>query len=604
VAGESVDFRSIFNDPDSIALDVVNNWSQWSEGRNVWLRGVQEVDRYINATSTETTDNDKNGFCNTTHRPKLTSIYDRLVSQYLSGLLSSKDWLSYEGNDEASVAQDVRALITGYIKTKHRLYGHNKVVRSLVDDWVRKGNAFSQVTYVNEFTTHPQTGQKIPGYVGPKTLRIDTHDIAFNPLAKDFESSPKIVRSLKTLGECARELEENPGSLYKQEVFDMMVKDRQTMAQGGLAADDVDKYIQMQYDGFGSYTQYINSGQVEFLDFYGDYYDINSDTFYKNQVITVVDRRYVIRSEALNTWNGRPHIFHAGWRLRTNNLWAMGPLENIVGLQYRIDHLENAQADAFDTMLSPDLVFIGDVDVRQGENGAKEYWITDGNGSVTQLSPDTTVLNANLQIPSIEQSMDDYAGVPPESAGFRTPGEKTKFEVAELSTAGLKVFQNKLQIFEEEMLEKTVNAELELGRTYFNTTDTIELLDPVTGAKLFTEITKEDITANGKLVPVGASHFIRASKLARELLQFQQSALTDPSVAMHFPAKQIAKMWEQVLGFGSFELFSEYGRIAEELEAERLRNAARNQLEEEDSTSTDEPDDEDNDQELVEEELI
>src|SRR3546814_6463709 len=40
----------------------------------------------------------------------------------------------------------------------------------------------------------------------------------------------------------------------------------------------------------------------------------------------------------------------------------MGPLDDLVGMQYRIDHLENAKADAFDLMIQPPLKIVGDVE--------------------------------------------------------------------------------------------------------------------------------------------------------------------------------------------------------------------------------------------------
>ena len=43
----------------------------------------------------------------------------------------------------------------------------------------------------------------------------------------------------------------------------------------------------------------------------------------------------------------------AGWRPRPDNLYAMGPLDNLVGMQYRIDHLENLKSDVFDQIAYP-----------------------------------------------------------------------------------------------------------------------------------------------------------------------------------------------------------------------------------------------------------
>jgi hypothetical protein len=64
----------------------------------------------------------------------------------------------------------------------------------------------------------------------------------------------------------------------------------------------------------------------------------------------------------LPSWLGTAPIFHAGWRSRPDNLYAMGPLDNLVGMQYRIDHLENLKADVFDQIALPMLKIRGDVE--------------------------------------------------------------------------------------------------------------------------------------------------------------------------------------------------------------------------------------------------
>jgi len=48
--------------------------------------------------------------------------------------------------------------------------------------------------------------------------------------------------------------------------------------------------------------------------------------------------------------------------------------------------------------------------------------------------------------------------------GFRSPGEKTKYEVQRLENASARIFQNKINQFEEQIVEPLLNAMLELAR--------------------------------------------------------------------------------------------------------------------------------------------
>ena len=42
-----------------------------------------------------------------------------------------------------------------------------------------------------------ETGEVVPGYIGPKAVRIAPRDIVFNPLATTFKDSWNITRSVK-----------------------------------------------------------------------------------------------------------------------------------------------------------------------------------------------------------------------------------------------------------------------------------------------------------------------------------------------------------------------------------------------------------------------
>ncbi len=586
--GNGLDLNILFNhDRDIMASIIVGLWTNWSTANNKAQTMWDEVRRYIFATSTKDTANDGAApWSNTTHRPKIANIYDTLTINYEAGQFPNDDHLVWEGSDKESATKDKAQVVTSYMRTKHKLKGSNfrKAHRECQANWTWTGNAFAQIDYVQESSVDPETGAINVGYVGPRTTAIDPRKIVFNPLASSFEESPKIIRSLYTMAEISRIIEERPDMQYFREIKEQVVATRKRFRQfdqGDLLIDS-----SLQFDGFGTAGEYFNSGLVEVLDFYGDIYEESTETFRKNHVITVVDRFSIVRDEPLNTWSGRPLIFHVAWRSRIDNLWGQGPLENLVGLQYRIDHLENARADAFDQMIDPDIVFAGDIEEVMQVGGAKHYYIAE-NGTVAHLRPDTTVLNADLQIAELTNAMEQFALAPREALGIRSPGEKTAFEVAELATASGRAFENKNMLYSE-FMESCVNAELEVSVRNLDTADVITVVDDETGSLSFRTITKADITANGKLVPVGARHFARNGQLIQNLTQMQLGPLSDPEVAQHFSSLGLAELFQELLDLqGSKKtLVSPYIRVSERLEAQRRTNAAADIADEEALTST------------------
>jgi hypothetical protein len=569
MAGESIEVQNILGKPDLLATTIANDWVSWKADKSVFESRVAEVIQYVYATSTRETENGSN-WDHSTHIPKMAHLYDTLKANYLEGLMPHKDWLNIQ--NETDITRDQKLKILAFLKTKHRLRDLRSVVEKLLDDWILCGNCFAAVSYVRETHLNPLSKAEELVYQGPEVRVISPFDIVFNPKASTFEKTPKIIRTVMTLGEIAREIEENPDVRYKADVLQEILDRRTAAMQYNI--DDINKARQAQLDGFGSFGQYLQQDLVEFLHFYGDIYDKEKGELHKNSVVTVVDRDRVVRTEPLNTWSGRPNIFHAGWRTRPNNLWGQGPLDTLVGMQFRIDHLENARADAFDEMLYGDLVFLGDVEVREDENGQKIY-LAPERGGVHRLAPDPTVLNADFQIKEYEQKMELFAGAPREAMGFRTAGEKTKFEVSVLANAAARLFQNKMTGFEINILERIVNAEIEESKLHLNGKDFAELQDPDNGTSAIVEISRDDLMFNGKVIPVGARNYARQAQQASDLLQFQQSALQDEAVKMHFPSKKLAQAWEKILGVEQFELYEEFGRIPEQLQAARLQHAAQ-----------------------------
>jgi hypothetical protein len=512
------------------------------------------------------------------------NLYDTLTINYDRRLFPNADWLKFKGGDQEAVTNEKRRIVESYMKTKHslRASGFRDTMRVLEADWVLFGNAFASVDYVNELVLDPRVGQSTTAYVGPKVNRLDPRRIAFLPMGTTFKKTPKIVRSLFSIAELHRIAEENPDQGHFKEILEIAIQNRSAIRQfdqGDLLIDN-----ELAFDGFGTPMEYLNSGLVEVLDFYGDMYIAETGEFFKNHVLTTVDRWQTVRDEPIDTWDGTAPIYHVGWRSRPGNLWAQGPLDNLVGLQYRMDHLENARADAFDQMLDPDILFAGDVEDIMQVGGAKHYYMPE-QGNVVHLRPDTTVLNADLQINELQSTMELFALAPREALGVRSPGEKTKFEVQELATAASKAFDHKVLIFQE-FVEEIVNGELEAAVRNLNSKDIIEITDDDLGAVEFLTITKSDLTANGRLIPVGARHFAREAQLAQELAQLQQGPLQDPEVAQHFSSRKLAEIWGELLELSGVSLgvVQPYVRISERLEAQRRTQVAEDQALEESQT--------------------
>jgi hypothetical protein len=331
---------------------------------------------------------------------------------------------------------------------------------------------------------------------------------------------------------------------------------------------------------------------VELLFFEGDLYDKDSDTLYENHRIVVMDRAYVVEKKPVASWFGRASVVHSGWRKRPDNLMAMGPLDNLVGMQYRIDHLENLKADVFDLIAVPPTKQKGYVEDWNWGPGEKILMAEDAD--VESLAPPPTVLAADQQIHELEMQMEEMAGAPKEAMGIRSPGEKTAFEVDKLTNAASRMFEAKIAQFERTFLEPLLNALLEVARRNLDASDVARTVDDDYGVVEFMTITKEDLTAKGGLVPMGARHFATKNKLVQNLTMFSQMPLyQDPAVSVHFSGWQMARVLEDAMDLNEYKIVQKDIRIAEQLETQQLAATAQEQLLSSSMVPTEAPDDAD-----------
>lgn len=561
---------------DQLAMEISNQFTEWEMLRSGWMAEKKEIQNYIFATDTTKTTNSQLPWKNTTTLPKLCQIRDNLHANYMATSFPNSEWLSWVGDNAESETVAKRQAIKTYIKNKMRLSGAEKVFSQLFLDWIDYGNCFAMVEYVEEKHKDAATGEEKFGYVGPKFVRISPYDIVFNPHAATFDKTPKIIRSVMTLGDMKKMIQEYPEKKYLEDAFEQVVNNRRAVADTVSAGDSI-KGERYQIDGFSDIQHYFGSQYVEVLEFYGDIYDIEKNELKENRIISVVDRSVVIRDVPNPSYTGNCNIRHVGWRQRPDNLYAMGPLDNLVGMQYRIDHLENLKADVFDLVAYPVIHVKGDVD--DFEWAPMERIYTGEEGDVRVISPDAQALNADTQIAMLERKMEELAGAPREAMGIRTPGEKTAFEVQTLNTGSSRIFQNKTRFFDVNFLELLLNDFLEVGRRNLNTKDVIRVFDDELGGTAFLSITQEDLAAEGKLMPMGARHFAEQAQVLQNLNTLMNSAVAqDPAVSVHMSGTQIAKALIELTGLEKFDIYRPNVRISEQAETQSFANAMQEQV--------------------------
>ena len=559
--------------PDQLGEAIANRWLEWNNSRQNKIAEWAELRRYIYATDTRHTTNAKLPWSNSTTIPKLTQIRDNLFSNYIATMFPKRRWLNWEGATRSDESRMKTRAVKDYMMWAVNQPQFKETIRKLVLDYIDYGNCFATVEWVDE-SSEDKNGIK-SGFIGPRAVRISPLDIVMNPTAASFTNSPKIWRSLMSIGEANEVLERLSATEtdreLAQEVFNHCMECRSTLSSYS-ATDLVEFDRQYSVDGFDSFRSYLESDYVELLTFAGDIYDRENNELLKNHLIVVIDRCKVAVKKPYPYPLSEVPIYHAGWRVRQDNLWAMGPLDNLVGMQYRLDHIENMKADIIDLTAYPVLKIKGSGEVSEFEWGPMERIYVDQDGDVDVVQPQVNALQYNQELAIIEAKMEEMAGSPKEAMGFRTPGEKTAYEVQRLENAASRVFQNKIAQFEEQIIEPLLNAMLVLAQENLSEA-TIRVINEQYGAVEFRKITREDISANGRLKPVAARHFAEQAELVHNLTNFAGSPIA-ALVAPHISSVKMAQVIEGALNLEDYEVFTPWIQISESAEAEKMKNAA------------------------------
>ena len=398
--------------PDDLASFVSAKYIQWRGDCQKWLDQSKELRNYLFQTSTADTTNKKLPWKNSTSVPKLAQLRDALHANYYAALFPHDSWFKWEAGSRTAADRETARVIEGFMKQKIRESGFKQAISRAIYDYIDYGNAIGEVTY--EVDVHRnELGTQSTVYAGPRAHRISPYDIYFDLTANDFRDAGKVTRRIVSMGSLQTAYENDPVSF---DWVPLALKEakmtRQTLKAYGES--DIDKSEGFQVDGFGALSEYYSGDMIELLEYEGDLYDRDKDEILPGYRIIVVDRRKVVHKAPYESWLGKSNKEHVSWRPRPDNLMGMGPLDNLVGMQYRLDHLENLKADVFDQIAHPMAIIYGMVEDFEWEPGGRIY--ADVDARVDILRPDATALNAEFQMDKLMQNMEELAGAPRQEA--------------------------------------------------------------------------------------------------------------------------------------------------------------------------------------------
>jgi hypothetical protein len=559
-------------EPDQRAVRITERWLQWETLRQVKKNDWEEIRRYVYQTNTEQTTNAQLPWKNKTSTPKLCQIRDYLLANYNQTVFPTSKWLQWIANEKDSASKEKRDAITNYMSWVISQPWFRQEMDKVIMDYVDFGNCFATVEWLD--TRVEQADMTQVGYVGPMIKRISPLDMVFNPTAENFMQSPKIVRSILSMGEVKEMLQRmsNDDNRAEYEELYKYLKDIRFRART-FQGDWIQRDHLYSVDGFTSFRAYLMSDFVEVLTFYGDYYDYVNDEFSKNRVITVIDRHKLIGDKPNPSYFGYPPIFHCAWRKKQDNLWGMGPLDNLIGLQYRLDHVENLKADVFDLITYPVQKVKGFVEDFTWQPGEKIF--VSEEGDVELVVPDVAALNANLEIQRIMDVMEVMAGAPKEAMGFRSPGEKTKYEVQQLENAAARIFNAKILQFSD-YVDMLMNGMLELAKRNMTGVQTIPIFDDEFKLTTFQDLSVDDITGIGRIKAVSARHFVEDTQLIQNLTGLAGSPLWQ-FVQPHFSSIKLAKLFESKFDMSDYNIVMPFVALAEQAEAQQMSNTLQEQ---------------------------
>ena len=133
---------------------------------------------------------------------------DNLHANYFATLFPQNIWFRFEAKSSDDNVKVKREAVQSYMENKIKQSNFINTASDLLYDYIQYGNCFATVSWEENYQ-EKEDENLVVNYIGPRVVRISPVDICFNPTASTFEKSPKIIRSIKTLGEIKKMIEED-----------------------------------------------------------------------------------------------------------------------------------------------------------------------------------------------------------------------------------------------------------------------------------------------------------------------------------------------------------------------------------------------------------
>lgn len=573
-----------FKDGSPMARDIADKYSLWKSHRKQVEDRWVENKKYIYGTSTIETGDNNLPYRNKTVTPKICQLFEQLYSLTYNIKFANTSWVKYVSSDRTEAAKAKKDVMNAFLQKMLDDSGFYQTALQLDIDLYLYGNSFAKVVFERDFSNNLFSQEEIAvNYSGAKIERISPFDIVFNPLAKSFAETPKIIRRVVDMATFQKTIQNQP-DLYDMEQVNKMMDARGRF----FKYDDKDRAKANSFvvDGFGTLQDYYEDGSVELLEFYGDIYDIHTNEVHSNVTMVIADKNFVVMNHKNDANLGEGIIFHNTDRTVPDNLWAQSKLSNLMGLQFLVNKITNGIADAIDFIISPPQMIEGDVDDYVWRPGAKVYV---NEGKITTFPVDSKFLGVDFKTDKIMNQMEMFAGLPSQAMGFKTKGEKTLGEVQMLESSALRQFSVNVKNQERKFWQPLVNCMFVQCKNNMVNTEVIKMVGEE-GVEIFKTITSRDLDGNGIFKPVGTDRFDKILKLQSDLITISNSAIAQmPTVQAHFSGNKIAEMLGEITGLEEYDVIKMNANLEETAQLELAKVQLQQELQAYIQTTTNQP---------------